>query len=71
MDKSLSRLAAQGKIRRLGLGIYDYPKLDPTFGMLTPSINALAKEIAEKNNSKLKITGAEAANVLGLSTQVP
>jgi hypothetical protein len=39
--------------------------------VLTPSVDAVAKEIAAKNNSKLKITGAQAANALGLSTQVP
>lgn len=71
VDKSLSRLAKDGLIRRLGSGIYDYPRISPKLGMLSPSIEAVAREIAEKNNSKLKITGAQAANALGLSTQVP
>ena len=71
VDKSLSRLAEQGDIRRLNLGIYDYPKIHPQLGVLSPSIDSVAKLIAEKNNSQLKITGAEAANALGLSTQVP
>jgi hypothetical protein len=71
IDKALSRLAEKGSIRRLGTGIYDYPKISPTLGPLSPSIDAIAKEIASKNNSRLKITGAQAANALGLSTQVP
>ncbi len=71
VDKALSRLAHKGLIRRLGLGIYDYPKTSLELGVLSPSIDAIAKELAGKNNSKLKITRAQAANALGLSTQVP
>jgi hypothetical protein len=71
IDKALSRMAIDGKIRRLGHGIYDYPKVNPKLGVLSPSIDGVAHEISAKNNSKLKITGAQAANALGLSTQVP
>jgi len=71
VDLALFRLTNRGVIRRLGRGIYDYPKMSSTLGILSPSIDAVAKEIAGKNNSKLKITGAQAANALGLSTQVP
>ncbi len=71
IDKALSRLAKSGRIRRLGTGIYDYPKISSTLGILSPSIEAVAKEIAGKNSSSLKITGAQAANALGLTTQVP
>ena len=71
VDKALSRLTEQTVIRRIGRGIYDYPKIHSQLGVLSPSIDAVAKLIAEKNNSQLKITGAEAANALGLSTQIP
>ncbi len=71
VDLALHRLAKQATIRRLGRGIYDYPKTSPVLGMLSPSIDAVAKEIAGKNNSNLKITGSQAANALGLTTQVP
>lgn len=71
VDLALFRLTNRGIIRRLGRGIYDYPKISATLGILSPSIDAVAKEIAGKNNSKLKITGAQAANALGLSTQLP
>lgn len=71
IDLALFRLTNRGAIRRLGRGIYDYPKISATLGILSPSIDSVAKEIAGKNNSKLKITGAQAANALGLSTQVP
>lgn len=71
VDVALFRLTEKGNIRRLGRGIYDYPKIHPQLGALSPSIDSVARLIAEKNNSQLKITGAEAANALGLSTQVP
>lgn len=71
VDKALSRLARRGHIRRLSRGVYDYPKINPKLGALTPSPDALAKLIAKKTNSKLQVTGAQAANELGLSTQVP
>jgi hypothetical protein len=71
IDKTLSRLVKQGDIRRLSRGIYDYPKIHSKLGILSPSIDSIAKVIARRNNSQLKITGAEAANALGLSTQVP
>ena len=71
VDLALFNLTNQGIIRRLGRGIYDYPKIHTQLGILSPSIDSIARLIAEKNNSQLKITGAEAANALGLSTQVP
>jgi hypothetical protein len=71
VDLALFKLNNRGDIRRLGRGIYDYPKIHSQLGVLSPSIDSVAKLIAEKNNSQLKITGAEAANALGLSTQVP
>lgn len=71
IDKALSRLTRQELIRRVGRGIYDYPRISPKLGVLSPSIDAAAREIAIKNDSKLKITGPNAANALGLTTQIP
>ncbi|HNQ98249.1 MAG TPA: DUF6088 family protein [Treponemataceae bacterium] len=71
IDLALHRLSKQGKIRRLGQGLYDYPRIHEKIGVLSPSIEAVAREIADKNNSKLKIVGSQAANALGITTQVP
>jgi hypothetical protein len=71
IDLAFHRLAKRSTIRRLTRGVYDYPKTSPILGMLSPSIDAVANEIAGKNNSNLKITGSQAANALGLTTQVP
>jgi len=71
VDQAMSRLVAKGQLRRLGRGVYDYPKMNPRLGVLTPSADALASALAKKTNSRLQISGAHAANALGLSTQVP
>jgi hypothetical protein len=71
IDQALSRLARRGFIRRLARGVYDYPRVNPRFGTISPTPDAVAHAIARKTRSKLQIDGAQAANALGLSTQVP
>ena len=71
VDQTLSRLTAQGFIRRLTRGLYDYPKVSDQFGPLSPSLDDVAHAIARKDNQVLQISPAWAANRLGLSTQVP
>ena len=36
VDQALSRLAKRGKLRRLARGLYDYPKVHPKLGLLSP-----------------------------------
>ena len=67
----LHRLARNGTIQRLSRGLYDYPKQDPTFGRLAPSPDAVAKALAGKHAVRIQPSGAYAANLLGLSDQVP
>lgn len=71
IDQALSRLARAGKIRRLARGVYDYPKVSPRLGPLTASPETIAEALARKGGTRLQISGARAANALGLSTQVP
>lgn len=71
VDHALSNLAKKGLIRRLSRGVYDYPKVNPRLGTLTPPPDAVAKALAKKTRSDLQVSGAYAANRLGLSTQVP
>lgn len=71
VDQVLSRLVKQGMIRRLDRGVYDYPKLHPSLGMLSPDTDSLAQAVAAKSGSGTFPSGAMAANLLGLSTQVP
>jgi hypothetical protein len=71
VDQSLSRLAKAGKIRRISRGVYDIPKTHPTLGTLSPDPDAIARSIAAHAGYRLQPTPAHAANVLGLSSQVP
>ena len=72
VDKTLSRLCAQGIIRRVATGLYDFPRKDEELGgKLSPNIHQVAQAIARKNGVRIQQSGAQAANLLGLSTQVP
>jgi hypothetical protein len=68
---ALKRYLHSGIIRQLARGLYDYPRIDPELGILTPSPDAVAKALAGRDAVRLQPSGAYAANLLGLSTQVP
>lgn len=68
---ALKRYKQSGLIRQLARGLYDYPKTDPELGSLQPSTDDIAKALAGRDAARLQPTGAYAANLLGLSTQVP
>lgn len=71
VDKVLSRLTQNGKIQRIARGVYSYPKYHPVLGELVPSLERLSKAIAGRDRTRLQPSGAYAANLLGLSEQVP
>ncbi len=71
-DNLLSELVKQGKIRRVGRGVYDYPKYSKLLKKtLSPDIDQVARAIARKFNWRIEVSGESALNILGLSTQVP
>lgn len=51
--------------------MYLYPKHHPVLGVLAPPVEEVAKLIAERDHIRLQPSGAYAANLLGLSEQVP
>lgn len=71
VDLTLHRLAKKGTVRRLARGLYHYPKTHPKLGVLLPSVEAIAKALTGKDRLRLQPAGAYAANLLGLSEQVP
>jgi hypothetical protein len=71
VDQALSRLAKDGRLRRLARGLYDFPKVHPKLGPLSPGPDDVAQALARETGSRVQIAGARAADVLGLSTQVP
>jgi len=71
IDKALQRLVARGELRRLSRGLYDKPLKHPTLGVLWPTTEAVIAALTGKDRIRLQPTGAYAANLLGLSDQVP
>jgi len=69
--KALERLADAGDIRRLARGLYDYPEKHSTLGDLPANYERIAQALAGRDNLKIQPSGAYAANLLGLTEQVP
>lgn len=67
----MHRLVAKGTIRRLARGLYDYPRQHPQLGELHPSVDAIANALKERDAVRIMPSGSYAANLLGLSEQVP
>jgi hypothetical protein len=67
----LSRNARAGNIRKLARGVYDLPRRDDRLGDLSPSPDDVASALAGRDGARLQASGAHAANLLGLSDQVP
>jgi hypothetical protein len=68
---ALTRSKAAGTIRLLGRGLYDTPVVHPVLGLLWPAIELVAKALERKEGIRLQPSGVYAANLLGLSEQVP
>jgi hypothetical protein len=72
VDQALSRLAREGTINRVRRGLYELPRIGKLLNQpMTQSPDALAHAWAQKNGLRIVPSGAYAANLLGLSTQVP
>ncbi len=71
VDLALMRHRDSGLIRQLARGLYDYPRTDPRLGLLQPTTDDIAHALAGRDATRLQPSGAYAANLLGLSTQVP
>ena len=71
VDQALGRLTKSGTIRRLSRGLYDYPVKHPDFGDLPPNYDRIAQALVGRDNLKIQPSGAYAANLLGLTEQVP
>lgn len=71
VSKSLERLAQRKTIRRLARGLYDYPKKHPSLGDLPANYEQIGKALAGKDCLRIQPSGAYAANLLGLTEQVP
>ncbi len=66
----LTRLVRAGTIRRVSRGVYETPHEHPLIGTIGAGAQAATEAIARRDALKLLPSGANAANLLGLSTQV-
>ncbi len=69
--QTLSRLNKVGFIDRLAKGVYYFPDYHDTLGKLPPKIEKIINAMQNTYHIKCQPTGAYAANLLGLSEQVP
>lgn len=68
---ALSRHLKAGTVKQPARGLYQVPETHPILGDLQASPDRIAKALAGKHGLKLQPSGAYAANLLGLSDQVP
>jgi len=68
---AIKRYKQNGTIRQVARGLYDYPRTDPQLGVLAPSLDQVVAALEVRDAVRLQPSGAYAANLLGLSDQVP
>ncbi len=72
INQALARLTKAGKIQRIRRGLYAQPYYSTLLKTtVPPSVEAMAQAWARQNGLRVIPFGAYAANLLGLSTQVP
>jgi len=70
IDQTLSRLAREGTLLRVGRGVYSLP-ISGRFGPRPPSTESVVEAIEARSGETIVASGASEANALGLTTQVP
>lgn len=68
--KILHEATISGVLEKAGHGIYIKPKIS-RFGKVPVPLEKIAREIAARDKCQILPTGSTAANLIGLSTQVP
>lgn len=70
VDQALSRLVRRGELMRVRRGLFALP-VKTQFGQRAPSVRAVVESITKATGERVSVSGASAANILGLSTQNP
>ncbi len=70
VNRALSRLAKRGQLFRAERGVY-FRMVTSRFGTHPPLVEHVIKGLAAQRGEAIVETGADAANALGLITQVP
>jgi hypothetical protein len=71
LDIALKRLVDEGELMRAARGVFAIPERHAVLGNLPPKVESVAAAIARRSGEAMLPGGAEAANRLGLTTQVP
>jgi Family of unknown function (DUF6088) len=71
VDQALSRLVKRGEIARVSRGVFVRPKNSRYVGQVMPELSKVAQAIATAHGETIQVHGAEAARLLGLTTQMP
>ena len=70
IDQTLSRMAREGRLLRVGRGAYALP-IQGRFGARPPSAQSVMEAMESTSGETVVASGAAEANSLGLTTQVP
>jgi hypothetical protein len=71
IDQALSRLVASGELVRITRGVFVHPNRSRYVGEVMPEPLKVAQAIADAHGELIQVHGAEAARLLGLTTQMP
>jgi hypothetical protein len=72
IDRALSRLVLAGKLRRIGRGLYDFPRQSKILqGAAPASLDATVLAISRRDQIRVMPNGIVFANDLGLTNAVP
>ena len=72
VDQALSRLAKAGRLRRVGHGLYDMPRMSDVLKRPAPvDLDAAIEALARRDGVRFIPDGLVAANHLGLTNAVP
>jgi hypothetical protein len=72
VDQSLSRLVKKGLLRRIGRGLYDFPRVISVLNRpAPPNVDAAVDALVRRDNVQVMPDGIVAANQLGLTNAVP
>jgi hypothetical protein len=70
VDQALARLVRRGQLSRAARGLYLRP-VETRFGRVLPEVHTVLEAVAAQSGEVFTPHNASAANVLGLTTQVP
>ena len=72
VDQAMSRLSKAGRLRRIGHGLYDVPRLSNVLNRPAPvDLDAAIAALARRDGVRIMPDGLVAANQLGLTNAVP